>query len=172
MPISDICFLAGTPITTNQGPIPIERLNPAVHTIRNKRIVGVVQTISPDKYLVCFEKDAIAENVPSQRTVISRNHELFYKGKMIPAKYFVGKFENVRKIKYNGETLYNVLMEEHDKMLVNNLICETLHPENSIAQLYQALQKMTPAEQRQIIKAGNDIVMKNGLNRRPVSSKK
>ena len=28
--------------------------------------------------------------------------------------------------------LYNVLMEEHDKMVVNNLICETLHPENGM----------------------------------------
>ena len=27
-------------------------------------------------------------------------------------------------------------MENHDKMVVNNLICETLHPENGIAILY------------------------------------
>ena len=64
-----------------------------------------------------------------------------YKGKMIKAKEFIGIFENVYKIKYKGEMLYNVLMEKHDKMIVNNLICETLHPENIIAKLYKTLQK-------------------------------
>jgi len=48
----------------------------------------------------------------------------------------VSTFENVYKINYTGEPLYNVLMEEHDKMIVNNLICETLHPKSLIAELY------------------------------------
>jgi hypothetical protein len=60
---------------------------------------------------------------------------------MIKAKEFINMFENVYKVKSKGEILYNVLMEKHDKMIVNNLICETLHPENSIAKLYRVLQK-------------------------------
>ena len=60
---------------------------------------------------------------------------------MIKAKEFTNMFENVYKVKSNGEILYNVLMEKHDKMIVNNLICETLHPENSIAKLYRVMQK-------------------------------
>ena len=35
-------------------------------------------------------------------------------------------------------------METHDKMIVNNLICETLHPENCVAKLYEILQKINP----------------------------
>ena len=37
-PISNICFPAGTPITCDQGNIPIEHLNPKVHTIRGKKL--------------------------------------------------------------------------------------------------------------------------------------
>jgi hypothetical protein len=34
--ISDICFPAGTPITTDQGLIPIETILPNIHTINKK----------------------------------------------------------------------------------------------------------------------------------------
>jgi hypothetical protein len=39
----------------------------------------------------------------------------------------------VIKVKYSGELLYNVLLEQHSTMKVNNILCETLHPENAIA---------------------------------------
>jgi hypothetical protein len=112
---------------------------------------------------VCFEKDALGLNFPSQKTIISKNHCIFYKGKMIQAKDFTDKFENVKKIKYKGEVLYNVLMEEHDKMLVNNLICETLHPENCVAKMYKILQILTPSEQEELINKYNEYVIKNKI---------
>ena len=40
-------------------------------------------------------------------------------------------------VPYNGETLFNVLLKKHDKMMINNLICETLHPENIAAKISQ-----------------------------------
>ena len=55
---------------------------------------------------------------------------------MREAKYFLDNYEGVVKVKYHGEVLYNVLMETHSQMSVNNLICETLHPNNIIAKLY------------------------------------
>jgi hypothetical protein len=78
-PISNICFPSGTHITTNQGTIPIEKINKEIHTIRNKKIVGITQTITQDKYLVCFEKDSLGINLPSQKTIISKNHCIVYK---------------------------------------------------------------------------------------------
>lgn len=146
IPISNICFPAGTPITCNQGNIPIEKINPDIHTIRNKKIVGITKTITQDKYLVCFEKDALETNFPSQKTIMSKNHSILYKRNMRQAGEFVGLNDKIYKIKYRKEVLYNVLMEEHDKMVVNNLICETLHPENGIAKLYRDLQKLNPEE--------------------------
>ena len=162
-PISNICFPAGTPITCNQGNIPIEKINPDIHTIRNKKIVGITKTITQNKYLVCFEKDALGTNVPSQKTIISKNHSIFYKGYMTQAKQFVGINDKVYKIKYRKEVLYNVLMEEHDKMVVNNLICETLHPENGIAKLYRDLQKLNPEQQNDLINNYNEHVIKNKI---------
>jgi hypothetical protein len=111
--------------------------------------------------LVCFEKDSIGKNIPNQKTVISRNHKLFYKGNMMRAKDFVNEFENVRQIKYSGEILYNVLLKEHNKMMVNNLICETLHPENSVAKLYKVLETLTLEKQNKLIEKVNEYVVKN-----------
>jgi alpha-tubulin suppressor-like RCC1 family protein len=159
--ISNICFPAGTPIVTNQGNIPIEQINPSIHTIRNKPIIGITQTVTHDKYLVCFEKDSIGINIPSQKTIISKNHKIFFNKKMMQAKEFIGLFENVYKIKYNGEILYNVLMEDYDKMVVNNLVCETLHPENDVAKIHKVLHLLSPSEQENLIKTYNEHVKKS-----------
>jgi hypothetical protein len=80
---------------------------------------------------------------------------------MLRANDFVNDFENVRQIKYSGEILYNVLLKEHDKMIVNNLICETLHPENSVAKLYKVFETLTPKKQNKLIKKVNEYVVKN-----------
>jgi len=135
-PIVPICFTANTPINTDQGIIPIEKINPKINTIGNKKIVAITKTISPDDYLVCFEKNSIANNIPSQKTIVSKDHLIYNERRMIKASEFVAKYKNVYKIKYTGEILYNVLMENYDRILVNNLICETLHPHSVIAQLY------------------------------------
>jgi hypothetical protein len=133
--IVNICFPAGTPVTTDQGPVAIEKLNLDKHTIRGKEIVAITQTRPLQQYIVCFEKDALSNNVPSQQTLCSNNHKVFYKGEMIKAKDMTDLCKNVHFVDYNGETLYNVLLKTHDKMMVNNLICETLHPKNIMAKI-------------------------------------
>jgi hypothetical protein len=170
IPIGNICFPVGTPIKTNQGEISIEKINPEIHTIRNKPIVGITKTIyASDKYLVCFEKDSLGNNIPSQKTIMSKNHKIFYSGKMIEAYKFIGLNDKIKKLKYNGEILYNVLMEEYDKMIVNNLICETLHPENDMAKLYGACQNLNIKEQQQLIEWYNEeYKKKNNISKRKV----
>jgi len=135
--VSNICFPAGTPIQTDQGQISIEKINPNIHTIHNKKIVDITKTISPIRYLVCFEKNSLLYNYPKENTIVSRNHKILYNGKMIEAYKFIGIFKHVKKINYKGEILYNVLMEEYETIIVNNLICETLHPNNPIAKIYK-----------------------------------
>jgi hypothetical protein len=170
--ISNICFPAGTPIVTNQGIIAINKINPDIHTIRNKKIVAITKTVSPDKYLVKFEKDALSANLPSEATTMTQNHMLFYKGKMIKAKEFLKTHnESVSKVPYNGQVLYNVLMEEHDKMVVNNLICETLHPENYVAKMYQAFKVLTPKQRVELIKHVNKVVLTEDIYKKPTSKR-
>ena len=133
---ANICFIENTPIKTDQGLIPIQKINPLKHTIHSKKIVAITKTLSTDNYLVCFEKDSLSKNIPSEKTIMSKEHKVFYNGKFMEADEFIEKFENVKKIDYNEEFLYNVLMETHEKMNVNNMICETLHPNNFFAKLY------------------------------------
>jgi hypothetical protein len=127
------CFPAGTPIQTDQGETAIEQLVPGEHTLRGKSIIAITQTRPLQKHIVCFEKDSIGKNVPSQQTLCSKEHKVLYRGDMIKARDLADMCKNVKKVSYNGETLYNVLLEKHGKMLVNNMICETLHPENIAA---------------------------------------
>ena len=138
--VSDICFPAGTPIKTDQGFIAIENIKPNLHTINKKPIVCITKTISPDNFLIEIQKNALGFNYPTHNTLMSQHHKVFFQGKMLEANAFLNKF-NVIKVKYTGEILYNVLMEDYSKISVNNLICETLHPDNIVAKLYTKMHK-------------------------------
>ena len=59
-----------------------------------------------------------------------------FEGRLVPAYRFLDYSDQVKKVKYTGEVLYNVLLAQYGKIDVNNLVCETLHPENIIAKLY------------------------------------
>jgi hypothetical protein len=90
-----------------------------------------------DSHLICFEKDALFTDYPTQRTVMSREHKIYYKGFMVEAFRFLGHFKGVKPHQYNKEILYNILLDTHDLIKVNGLICETLHPNNIIAKLFK-----------------------------------
>ena len=76
---------------------------------------------------------------------------------MIKAGYLLEKdVEGVSAIIYNGERLYNVLLEKYDKMVVNNLIVETLDPNNVIAQMYSS--KFSKEKKEYLIKTWNDFI--------------
>jgi hypothetical protein len=139
----------------------IEKINPDIHTIDGKKIVGVTRTISTRDFLVCFEKDSLGKNIPSHKTLITPCHEIFYNGKMKQAVEFVNDCENIYKVKYRGEILYNVLLEEHYKILANNMICESLNPENPIAKLYNLLKTYSSEEQYRLVKEYNEYTLNN-----------
>jgi uncharacterized delta-60 repeat protein len=135
-PIVPICFPAGTPVLTDQGYIAIEEIQPELNTIRGKEIVAITKTITNHDKIVCFDRHSLGYNVPNKRTFVSLNHGIIYNKKLIPAKKFVGKKYGIYFKKYNGEYLYNVLMEKHTVMLVNGMKVETLDPKNMVAKLY------------------------------------
>ena len=157
-PISNICFLAGTCVTTDQGDIPIELIVPDFHTIFNKPIIAVTETIMLEKKLVCFEKNSLGNNIPNKKTFISNNHVIVYNNKLIQAHRFVGRVRGVYYTKYNSEFLYNILMEKHFVIKVNNLKVETLYPKNFVAHLYTY--NYTPQEKRNIILKMNEQAIK------------
>ena len=57
----------------------------------------------------------------------------------------------VDSVEYTGKVLYvyNILLEKHDQMMVhNNLIVETLHPDNTIAKLAVLTKNMSEEDNR------------------------
>ena len=156
-----ICFPKGTKVITNQGEVSIEKLDPDIHTIRNKRIVAITQTKPLFTHIVSIEKDALGKNIPNVTTQISKEHKVFYKGKMMKAANLVGVCDGVVEIPYNGETLYNVLLEKHGHMIIHNLICETLNPSNIIAKIYGG--KYNSSEQNKICEELTNIIKTNNI---------
>jgi hypothetical protein len=82
-PVVPICFLAGTKVTTDQGNIDIEKLNPKIHTIRGKKIVS------------------ITKSTPLQK--------IFYNGKMVSAIDLIEVFQGATA--NNGKIIYIVLLK-------------------------------------------------------------
>ena len=161
LPIASICFVAGTPINTDQGIVDIDKIDINIHTISDKKIVAITTTVTYDKYLICFDKNAFDDNVPSQQTIISEKHLVLYKGNMSKSKDLLDKVKGVNRIKYVGEILYNVLLETCGNITVNNLICETLQPRNKIAKLYIMLNESSITEHSKLILNYNNHILTN-----------
>ena len=129
---SNICFLGDSIVRTDQGEFPIEQLK--YETLHGKRFVRT-KTKFLGSHLIVIEKDALGINIPNKTTIITPEHKVFIKGVMTEAKKLINN-DTIYKRKYKGEYVYNILQEEHTDMYVNNMLCETLDPTNSIRKLY------------------------------------
>jgi hypothetical protein len=57
--------------------------------------------------------------------------------------------------------------------MVNNMICETLHPENGIAKLFRVLPLLSVDQQCELIRFANKSTLKNYANsNKSLSNKK
>ena len=130
----NICFPPGTLVSVDQGDIPIEKLQYLKHTIRGEPIVAIVKTRNVEKHLVKIDSDALSPGIPCKTTYISLDHKVFVQGQWVPAKFLVGHCGE--KVTYDGDILYNVLLEKHSHMKIHNMQVETLHPKNPKARKY------------------------------------
>jgi hypothetical protein len=150
---SNVCFPAQTPILTDaHGHVAIAKLDPAKHTIRGNKIVAITETLHISDQLVSFAKNALGPNMPSETTVMSPNHKVMWGGHMKKAKEFVRDFSEVSFVPYDGKPLYNVLLETHGKMMVNNMVCETLDPDHGVARLSRLLKTLSPQQQQNVLR--------------------
>jgi len=129
---STICFLGDSMVKTDQGEFPIENLE--FETLHGERFVRTKTKFLGD-YLVVIEKDSLGNQVPNKKTVITPEHKVFINGVMTEARKLINN-DTIYKCKYKGEYVYNILQEEHSDMYVNNMLCETLNPRNTIRKLY------------------------------------
>ena len=138
VPSSNTCFPANTRIRTDQGTLPIQYLDKRFHTIRRQKIVAVTQVILENSFLVEIERGSVGPDMPDCDTRVSANHRILVQGgSMVKARHLG------RQVPYQGEVLYNVLLEggggSSGKMVANGMIVETLDPNNGIARLYRDL---------------------------------
>ena len=143
-PYSNICFPRGEKVLTDNGYKNIEQIDINLDTIRGEKIEELTQTQTQEKKLVLIKYGALMKNMPCKDTLITNNHKVLYKGNLVEAYKLVTMVDiGVELIDYNGETLYNILLEgeKEGKMVVNGLIVETLSPTNNIAMLYKKIRK-------------------------------
>jgi hypothetical protein len=131
---SHSCFLVTADVTTDQGPIPIQNIQPTYHTLGGKRILCVTQTIVLEPVLVQLPVGSLALDVPEKTITLTREQRVRIPGsdEFVSALSLVGTGTGtgVTTIPYRGETLYNVLLETPSSMCVYGLEVETLHPDN------------------------------------------
>ena len=122
-----VCFPGDTPVTLTKE-IKIKELveestqlmeeNQIHHKVRNE---DSTLTVSGEMRL---------RKVPSRKTLITNEHLVEFHGEMVQAGELVDMVDGAFKVKYNGEPVYNVVMEKKDTMMVNGLRCETLDPKS------------------------------------------
>ena len=129
---SNICFTGEAMVQTDQGPIRIDSIIPDYHTISGKSVVALTETKSNESNLVKIQKDALGDEYPNQTTIISNNHNILFKGKMLPAIAFCGLVPTITTVSYEDETLFNIVLSVYDTMVVNGMTVETLHRTNPV----------------------------------------
>ena len=155
--LANTCFPGNTKVKTDQGRIRLDALDPSKHTVNGKKIVAVTRTKTLDKTLVLFRRNCLGMNVPRKDTYVSQAHGILRDGRLVRAIDFVGR-DGVVEVPYNGCVLFNVLLEEHATIHVNNLICETLHPDHRVAKMYRLA--MDEPVREQFIKIMNHHFLK------------
>jgi hypothetical protein len=164
--IAPICFMKDTIVKTDQGDLKIQDINPNINTINREKIITISKTIHPDEYLVKLNKDDISQDVPDKLTIVSPQHKILYNNKLtrvmdLPMVEYPGK----NMIKNNNDTLYNILTENYSTYIANNMVSETLDPENRTSIIYQCLQKASIKETNETLTKYNEFNMNIHKNR-------
>lgn len=147
------CFLENTLVNTDQGRIQISKINPAIHSIRNMEIKSVIKSTLMDNDMIFIEKDALYKNVPCENTYITQYHKLYYNKQFIKAYELVAMKKATFKNMSHHKNVYNILLEDHNKMIINNLIVETQDPNSFIGKLYNNFILNKSCKKQDIIEA-------------------
>jgi surface protein len=159
--LAKICFRKGTLVDTDQGSVEIDKIDKNYHTIRNLEIMQLTKTLLEEQ-LVTVESNALEHNVPCTNTVMSRLHGVFYKNEWLPIEDLVNG-TTIYYINNDSEIVYNILLKKHSHMIVNNMIVETLHPDNMTSMICMAIESYTNRQKCDIIKKVNDVIKRKKI---------
>ena len=95
--------------------------------------------MSTEAELVEFSINSICENIPNRDTKMSLKHKIVILDECGNTQFLQAsdvKRDGVKNISYTGSFLYNIVLEKHSVMMVNNMIVETLDPTTPVAQYF------------------------------------
>ncbi len=102
-----------------------------MNTINGLKIIKITEQYSNNGAnvdLYEIQPNAFGKNIPNRKTIMTGEHKIMYNGKLkklnIINKLKLGK--NILRLNYNGEKLYNILLEQYSNVNANGLIAETL----------------------------------------------
>ncbi|OYV75806.1 MAG: hypothetical protein B7Z74_00905 [Deltaproteobacteria bacterium 21-66-5] len=131
------CFVAGTRIATTQGAVPVERLRAgdrvrtaggAARPVRwiGWRGVDLVRHPDPRRAQpIRILADAFADGVPSRDLLLSPDHAVFDRGRLIPIRLLVNDATIRRETSRRRVTYFHVELDSHDLLLAEGLVAES-----------------------------------------------
>ena len=102
---------------------------------QEKEIKGISKTFYSQNRVIQIEKNAFGKNKPSIKTIVAPYHKFLINGKLKMICNFING-ETIYYKKYRNFPLYNIILETHDLMIVNNITVESLNPSSLIAKVF------------------------------------
>lgn len=136
LPVTALCFVAGTRIATPGGEVPVERIAAGDRVLTASGVTRPVEWIGTGKVLVTpghrsaatpviVRKGALADNVPNRDLHITKGHSLFLDGALIPVEFLVNHRSILWDDRAREVTIHHVELESHDVLLANGAPAES-----------------------------------------------
>ncbi len=131
------CFAAGTSLATLTGAVAVDRLRPgdllrtAGGALRPVRWIGhrsIDLTRHPDPRRaqpIRIRADAFADGIPARDLLLSPDHAVFDRGRLIPIRLLVNGATITRETRRRKITYYHVELDSHDLLLAEGLPAES-----------------------------------------------
>jgi len=133
-PSAQSCFRKGTLVKTDQGTIEIQNIQAGFNTINNKEIKCLTAVYNSDGMVFKIEKDCLGENKPSNTIYMQKDHKLMISPAEFSDLLISGKIQFEKSS--SDELLYNILLDTHETMFIENIEVETLNPELAISKYF------------------------------------
>lgn len=132
-----ICLLAGMPVETTVGPVPIELIRRNHQLLGGLPIYTLVKVLNTHDTIIVVKQDALGWGQPSADTYITHEHHIYCEGQWIKAVDLSRKYpRHVQEIWIGDHDIYNIVTVKGGTMVVNGLELETLSRRNKHASSY------------------------------------
>ncbi len=133
------CFLAGTLISTPNGPVPVEQLQPGdLVTVLNgaqpmhkpvkwigHRSVSPGAAAGAEAYPVRIKQNAFADQMPQRDLLLTDEHCVFIENGLVPVRMLVNHRSIISDRSFTSYIYYHVELEDHGILLAEGLPVES-----------------------------------------------